>query len=78
MKFKTATAQECAADFVQHVWPTLFKGNRGNQNKEWAKVRAFVKEVERGEAGEERIAKCLREYGGDRYKIGMSFKIKEE
>lgn len=76
MKFKPATAQECAADFVENVWPNLFKGKRGSKNKEWAKVRAFVKEVERGTAGEERIAKCLRQYGGDRYKIDTRFSIK--
>lgn len=75
MEFKTATAQACAADFVANVWPHLFKGERGTKNRKWARVRAFVKKVEKGEASPEYIAKYLAEFGGGRYRIGMTFEI---
>ena len=81
MKYETATAQECALDFVQNVWPNLFKGKRGSRNKEYMKVRAFVKEVinpdEKKRPREGRIIDYLREYGEGRYKIGITLKIKK-
>ena len=75
MEFKSSTAQECAADFVENVWPYLFKGTRGRKNRKWARVRAFVEKAKSGEASPDYIAKYLSEFGGGRYKIETTFEI---
>lgn len=75
MNYKIATAQECAADFVENVWPQLFKGSRGSRNNEYMKVRAFVKDVRGGTAKDGRIIDYLKQYGGSRYKISVDLKI---
>lgn len=75
MELKTYTVQECAADFVENVWPHLFKGSRGSKNREWAKVRAFVIDVKAGRNRQGRTIDFLKEYGGGRYEIGVTCKI---
>lgn len=75
MEFKTATPRQAADDFIANVWPHLFVGKRGSKNREWARVNAFVQKAKNGQASPEYIAKYLTEFGGERYRLAVSFEI---
>lgn len=77
MKKIKLTAKEAAKDFVTHVWPTLFIGNRKGSFAPYSKIRAFVTSVEKGTESEEYTIRVLKEYGGDRYDIIIEFEIKQ-
>ena len=77
MIFSETTGEAAGIDFAKNVWPHLFPGKRGSRNREFMRVRAFVKKVEDGGASPEWTARILKQYGGDRYRITTKFEIKE-
>lgn len=76
MIYSETSVESAGKDFVENIWPTLFSGKRGSQNREYMKVRAFVLQTKKfGGASKSWTVKILKEYGGDRYnfteKIGV-------
>lgn len=77
MELKEVTASEAAKDFVRHVWPTLFAGDRKGSSAPYSRVRAFVTAVKAGKETEAWTIRILTQYGGGRYRITTKFQIQQ-
>ena len=77
MERKDVTAREAAKDFVDNVWPHLFKGNRNGSYPPYSRVRAFVTAYKAGKETDLWTTKILREYAPERYDFNLTVTIKQ-
>ena len=76
MQYKECTATEAAIDFADNVFPGIDFGVRNAANKEYRRVLQFCKDARKpGGITDARAMSILERWGGDKYRVAISFEI---
>lgn len=75
MQYAQMTAAEAVLHFADHIFPTLFKGNRNPKDAEYKRVYSIIRAAKAGTVSEERAKSLLQKHGGDMYRVTVLFEV---
>lgn len=75
MQYTETTAAQAVLHFAEHVFPTLFKGDRQPKDREYKRVYSIIRDAKAGKVSEARARALLEKYGGGLYRVTVRFEI---
>lgn len=75
MQYTETTAAKAVIHFADHVFPGLFKGQRGPRNSEYKNAYDIIRSARAGNVSEARAKALLEKHGGKLYRVTVRFEV---
>ena len=75
MQYTETTAAEAVLHFAEHIFPSLFQGERNPMNKEYKRVYSIIRAARDGVVTEDRAKALLEKHGGGMYRVTVRFEV---